>query len=113
MRVLAIWALLTAQVVRSHWPICYDYAVKDGCYQRDPSTGAEKPELGLSTSNCYYSEVRALLFSAAAAQERSTPRGQRLLTLYHHALSGDRRHSFAATLTSRLGLVSPVSSPLA
>ena len=25
----------------AHWPACYDYAVQDGCYKRDPVTGKE------------------------------------------------------------------------
>lgn len=59
MRVCAasvILGLLSFDLCTSHWPICYDYAVQDGCFQRDPSTGAEMPEDGLSTSRCYFSD---------------------------------------------------------
>jgi hypothetical protein len=30
----------------AHWPICYDYAVQDGCYKRSETTGQEKAEAG-------------------------------------------------------------------
>jgi len=36
------------QLSEAHWPICYDYAVKDGCYKRNPDSGKETPKDGYS-----------------------------------------------------------------
>jgi len=56
MRFKLLIVTLVATLSEAHWPICYDYAVKDGCYKRNPDSGKETPKDGLSTSNCYYSE---------------------------------------------------------
>ena len=68
-------------LANAQWPICYDYAVEEGCYKRDPATGKEVENNGfvnecmshtsvaatdtcifhskfgrLSSINCYHSE---------------------------------------------------------
>ena len=43
---IATWRFQRWSSAEAVWPICYDYAVKDGCYKRSASTGEEIPKAG-------------------------------------------------------------------